>query len=198
MSTREAIHDRVIAEILDAAARLFGESGEASMADVAAAARISRATLYRHFPSRQALLQELFWTALAETEMRVSQAKLDTVPFEEGIERLVRAMVTVGDRYVVLLREDVLLDEPTVERRLGTPIRALFRRGRREGAIRRDLPLEWVEELYAGVFVAGVRLASERGLGVEETSAILASLFMDGARARSNRTTAPSAAPRRR
>ena len=52
--------DRTAAAILDAAAHVFSEQGTAAnLADVAAAAGVSRATLYRYYPNREALLKAL-------------------------------------------------------------------------------------------------------------------------------------------
>ncbi len=57
VSTRPVMRDHVAEAILDAAAAVFAERGEAaSMADVAEAAGVGRATLYRYFPSRDVLL----------------------------------------------------------------------------------------------------------------------------------------------
>ena len=56
-----SLQQRVTAAILDGAARLFAAQGEqASMTDVAAAAGVARATVYRYFPNRQALLETLY------------------------------------------------------------------------------------------------------------------------------------------
>ena len=46
-------------EILEAAAGVLAGSDGASMGDVAAAAGISRGTLYRYFPNRESLLLAL-------------------------------------------------------------------------------------------------------------------------------------------
>src|SRR4051812_50104288 len=47
------------ARILDAASQLLGHTPEASLGDIAAAAGVSRSTLYRRFPSRAELLAAL-------------------------------------------------------------------------------------------------------------------------------------------
>src|ERR687885_1764534 len=97
---------RVSAAILEAAAAVLAERGEqASMADVAAAAGVARATVYRYFPNREALLEALGRLALEDAGERLSAARLAEVPVDEGLSRAVRALVTVGDRFVVLARE---------------------------------------------------------------------------------------------
>ena len=54
MARSPAIQDRVAEAILDVAANLLASGGEPpSMADIAAAAGVGRATLYRHFPTRE-------------------------------------------------------------------------------------------------------------------------------------------------
>src|SRR5579862_1296314 len=96
-------HDRTATAILDAAVHLFSEEGGSSnMAEVAAAAGISRATLYRYFPHREALLEALSTYALADAAARLADAGLERAPVEEAIERIVRAIVAVGDHYAVL------------------------------------------------------------------------------------------------
>ena len=101
---------RTPAAILEAAARLLAEDGDASMADLAGAAGVGRATLYRYYPSREALLGALTAEALDELAGRLADAGLETAGVEEAIGRIVRAVLTVGDRYAVLVRERVKAD----------------------------------------------------------------------------------------
>ena len=62
------------------------------MADIAEAAGVSRATLYRYFPTRERLLQALTATGLQTAAARLAQADLDTVPVPEAIARLARVV----------------------------------------------------------------------------------------------------------
>lgn len=154
------------------------------MDDVATAAGVGRATVYRYFASREALLDALLTRALTEVSERLAQAKLESVPVEEAVARIVRALVAVGDRYMVLVREEECLDKEVVEREVGGPVRAIFERGRASGVLRTDLSPDWLEELLGGLIAAGLKFAGEREFGVEETSAAIVSLFLDGARTR--------------
>ncbi len=178
-----SIRERIAAAIVEAAARVFAEQdGQASMGEVAAAAGISRATLYRYFPSRELLLEKLAQVSLTETGERLAAARLEQVPIPEGLTRAVRALVTVGDHYIVLAREHVQPDSAQFEQRLAAPLRALLERGQAAGEIRTDLSAAWLMEALVGLVAGG--LLSADTLGAEEAVAAVSSLFLEGARAR--------------
>ena len=68
MSRRQTtLHARGSAAILEAAAAVLAERGEqASMAEVADAAGMARATVYRYFPSKDDLIKEVYRTVYLE------------------------------------------------------------------------------------------------------------------------------------
>jgi AcrR family transcriptional regulator len=172
--------DRTAAAILDAAVRVWSErGGVANLTDVAAAAGVSRATLYRYYPNREALLK-----ALAAGASRVVAAGLDRAPVEVAIERIVRGFASVADRYAVIEAEHVELDLDEKERLIEAPIRAVFERGVETGVLRQDIPLDVLRELFGGVLLAAVKLAARPEIGIEEASAAATSVFLAGARPR--------------
>jgi AcrR family transcriptional regulator len=180
---RQALQERVSAAILDAAARvLVGRGEQASMNDVATAAGVARATVYRYFPSRQALLDELARLAVRDAAERLASARIDEVAAEEGVRRAIRALVDVGDYFVVLARERVEPDAQQFERGLAAPLRRLFERGAAAGEIRQDIPSSWLTNSLVGVVVSV--LPSTPALGKEDTIAAITGLFFDGVRAR--------------
>jgi TetR/AcrR family transcriptional regulator, mexCD-oprJ operon repressor len=183
---RQPLQQRVAAAILDGAARILAVQGEqASMNDVAAAAGVARATVYRYFPNRQALLDELARAAVSEADEGLASARIDEVSPEEGVARAVRALVDVGDSFVLLARERVRSDPERFERRVIQPLRQLFERGQAAGDIRPDIPSARLTESLIGLIV-GV-LTSTPPLGKEDIIATITGLFLDGARARGPR-----------
>ena len=182
--SKDARNARTAAAILDAAAQAFAEHGRsANMAEFAAAAGVSRATLYRYYPDREALLEALAAHALAEAAARLADAGLERARVDEAIERIVRALAAVGDRYAVLMGE-IKAEPDEIERLIAAPMRAVFARGLESGALRQDFSAEVLLELFGGAIVASLKLIQQGRLGVEEASAAAASVFLDGARAR--------------
>jgi TetR/AcrR family transcriptional regulator, mexCD-oprJ operon repressor len=183
---RQTLQQRVAAAILDGAARIFAVQGEqASMNDVAEAAGVARATVYRYFPNREALLDELARAAVDDVDARLASARIDEVAPEEGIARAVRALVDVGDSFVLLARERRRSDQERFERRLTQPLRGVFERGQASGDIRDDITSARLTESLIGLIV-GV-LTSTPALGREDMTATITGLFLDGARARGPR-----------
>ena len=177
--------DRTAVAILDAAARVFSEEGTgANLAAVASAAGVSRATLYRYYPNREALLEALVVHALSQAGDRLADAGLERATVEEAIERIVRALVSVGDRYAVVASEQLKCDPAIPERLIGAPILAVLKRGMQEGLIRQDIPADVLAALFGGTIMAAIKLTRMHGVGQEEASAAAATLFLDGARAR--------------
>jgi TetR/AcrR family transcriptional regulator, mexCD-oprJ operon repressor len=183
---RQALQQRVVAAILDGAAQIFAIQGEhASMNDVAEAAGVARATVYRYFPNREALLDELAQAAVSDVDARLASARIDEVAPEEGIARAVRALVDVGDSFVLLARERRRSNPERFEGQFTQPVRQLFDRGQASGDIRGDIASTRLTESLIGLIVG--MLTSTPPLGKEDMIATITSLFLDGARARGPR-----------
>ncbi len=188
MSTKPAgqsLQQRVAAAILEGAARTLAVQGPgASMSDVAASAGVARATVYRYFPNRQALLDELALLALREADQRIASARIHEVPTEEAISRVVRALADIGDAFIVLAQQRARPAE--FERTLAVPLRQLFERGQASGDIRDDIAVSWLTEALLGITLSV--LTSKPSQGREDSVAAIASLFLDGARRRGPRS----------
>jgi AcrR family transcriptional regulator len=174
-------HLRTSAAILETAARVLADR-DASMSEIAAAAGIGRATLYRHYPTRDALLDALAAEAVEELAARIADAGLERASVPEAIERLTRAFVTVADRYIVLVRERARPQPDELERRVGRPLRAVFERGVADGTLRTDVSAQAQLELLGSVVIGALQAGLQRELGLEQAVATVTSCFLDGVR----------------
>lgn len=177
------LRERVASAIVEAAAAVLAERGDsASMSDVAVAAGVARATVYRYFPSREALLEALGTVAVEQAGAGLAAARLDEVAIEEAFARAVRALVVVGDYFVVLARERVRVARDEFDRQVAEVLRTLIERGRSLGEIREDVPAGWLVESLIGVIVSVLTVA--KSAGVEDTVDAITSVFLNGARRR--------------
>jgi TetR/AcrR family transcriptional regulator, mexCD-oprJ operon repressor len=177
-----AIQDRVAEAILDAAAGLLAQGGEPpSMNDVAAAAGVARATVYRHFPTREGLLQALTDAVIDSTATRLAQADLDAVPVTEAIARVARMTAADGSRYAALLSRFGPSHYPgDVEHKIGMLLQELLQRGIDDGTLRSDLTLEELGFIFGSLLQATARMTAEHLAGAEKAAALVTSVFLHG------------------
>ena len=173
------LHDATAAAITQAAAHLVARHQNPTMGAVAQATGVARGTIYRYFPTRQALLSAVVDQALGQADHHLRQANLAAVPFLEGLARAVRALVALGDDFLVLVDQRLLTggDIPAF-----APVEALLDRGRQGGELRRDLPLSCQIEALYGLVQACLRASELAAAGQEDISATVLRLFLEGSK----------------
>src|SRR5207247_3149016 len=95
----------------------------------------------------------------------LEEATLDQVPVEEALARATRALVAVGEHFIVLLRE-----RRPPEPGFTAPLAALIERGRDAGQIRSDVPVATLVESLLVLVGACVRTGQAAGMGSEDIS----------------------------
>jgi len=154
------------------------------MDDVADAAGVGRATIYRYFPNRDALLRALIEDALEEMALRLVEAEIDSVPVAEGFARTARAMVGASSKYAFLAEESKYLkvgvDAEKVDECLGIPLRGLIRRGIDDGTLRHDLSEREMSKLFGGLLEVAIQMTAQDGVGVERAAAMVSTVFLQG------------------
>src|SRR3954462_1975758 len=88
---RRSDADRSVRAILEAALDALAGDPEASMAEIARRAGVVRATIYVHFPTRDALLDAVMEHAVAQVAQATAEAEPARGEPEEALERVVRA-----------------------------------------------------------------------------------------------------------
>jgi AcrR family transcriptional regulator len=144
--------------ILESARAAFAESGaDAQIDDVACHAGVGVGTVYRHFPTKQALLTELVGQTFRRFTERARQAlEADGEPFAliEGLLRRIAeaAAEDVGVQFALASIDWQASTEAQAEQdELIAVIAELIERARRAGTIRPD-----VEAIDVGMLMCGV------------------------------------------
>lgn len=174
-------------DLLESAAQALAEDPAASMADIAVAAGVGRATAWRHLGSREQLLADLYRRSLAETREAL-QRTVGTEPevTPEIAADVVEAFGAIGDRYraVRQLRpvDDRTRREVTAVLR---PLREGIVRGQRAGRLRDDITPDLAVSLLTGTVAA----ALDPRAGTSDASEALRAagrVLADGLRPRPN------------
>lgn len=194
--------------ILLAAARLLADDPAASIQRIADEARVARPTVYRRYPTREALVEAIRSEAVAEFGRSMEQATLRLGDAAEAIGLLVHSLAEIGAKYPILFQ-----DADTAHRAAGHPgaqasdgstagagpgrpdttaiveqFNALILRGRREGTVRADLAPEILRHSLLGALAAGLKLTRTSPPGTRLTAAQVgaqvAAMLVEGLRPR--------------
>ncbi|MEU1475086.1 TetR/AcrR family transcriptional regulator [Streptomyces sp. NPDC001668] len=170
--------------LLKVAAEAFAERGEgASLDDIAKRAGVGSGTLYRHFPTRQALLEAAYLDRVEGFARRADELARELPPGQALGEWLYELCVgTIEVRGLRTLLGSAMADGSAVLTVCGTHVRGAATRlvsaAQEEGSLRRDV--EPIELLRLAHGVAG---AAELGDGGGESIRRYLTLLTEGLRA---------------
>ncbi|HEX8104230.1 MAG TPA: TetR/AcrR family transcriptional regulator [Solirubrobacteraceae bacterium] len=156
---RRADAERSIARILDAAVDCLADDPEASMAAIARRAGVVRATIYVHFPTREALIDAITRHAVEHVSAVIAAAQPGAGEPVAALRRVVAAAWRTLGRYHALVAINSRLPSEELHGRHGSALAALeplIVRGQAAGAFRADVPPSW----HLAVILALVHTAS--------------------------------------
>ncbi|MDR3655962.1 MAG: TetR/AcrR family transcriptional regulator [Mycobacterium sp.] len=164
--------------ILNNAPAVLRSDQHASMGRIADEIGVHRATLYRHFPNREALIQRLTERAIADGRAIVAAVPLDE-PCLDEIRRLATAIAEFGDRYRFLIGSSPVLAAGADPIGL-TP---LIERWQQAALVRADLPPQWFTLAFTALAIALQDTSTPSPDWLEGTNHadVLFSTFVNGA-----------------
>ena len=182
--------------ILDAARALFSEHGlEVSMREVARRAAVGPATLYRRFPTKQALVDDVFADELRTCSRIVADGCADPDPWR-GFSTVIDgiSVLNVQNRGFVDAFMSASAEKPGFARHRATLLRrlgALATRAKRAGQLRHDFT---IDDLVL-VLLAARGLSSAEPATRTAAARRFAALALDAFRANATNSALPPRAP---
>jgi TetR/AcrR family transcriptional repressor of mexCD-oprJ operon len=179
---RRADAERSIARILDAAVDALASDPEASMAGIARHAGVVRATIYVHFPTREALLEAVTSRAIAEVSDVIAAAEPHRGDPAEALARVVAASWRTLGRYHALVAINTHRHGHAELRERHSSLLAtlepLIERGQADGTFRADVPAAWhLSVIMALVHTASGELAAGRVNEADAAAALVTTVI---------------------
>ena len=164
---RRADAERNIASITDAALEALASDPDVNMAEIARRAGVVRATIYMHFPTREALLDAVMEHATAQVAEATRQAEPDRGEPKEALERVLLATWRQLSQFHNILQINInRLSAKELHRRhlpITTQIVPLLERGQAGGVFRSDVSALWlIAVVRAIVHVSSTELQAGR------------------------------------
>ena len=142
--------------IIEAAFDVFSRDPSAALSDVATKAGVGRATLHRHFASRDDLVFELTKIAIDELDIAVQAAVKDAPSWTAALERSLHAVIPLANRNWFLSQERAV-QNPEFAAALAAEHAELIEaidQARKEGAFAPDAPTSWIAAAYDSLIYA--------------------------------------------
>ena len=144
---RRADAERSVAAILDAALEALASDPDSSMSEIARRAGVVRATIYVHFPTREALLDAVMEYAVGQVTDAMRGAEPQRGEPVEALERVLRATwQQLAQFHGLLALNTARLSAEELHRRhvpMLDQLEPLIKRGQKQGVFRSDLPVSW-------------------------------------------------------
>jgi AcrR family transcriptional regulator len=191
---RRADAERSMARILDAAVDALTNDPDASMAEIARRAGVVRATIYVHYPTREALIAAVTERAMDEAHHAIDAAEPQRGDAAEALERVVRTAWRTLGRYHALVELNTRLPHAELRRRHHPVLAALeplIRRGQRDGAFRADVPTSWHLAMAMALVHAASAESQAGRMPERRTEAALVETVLGAVRAGASSTTRP-------
>lgn len=186
MSTRDTV--------LVAAQRLLATDPSASMAQIGAAAGVGRATVHRHFASREDLLREIGRRSLDRWEEILDElavegaiASRDAARIRAVIEEMLGRFVADSEESGIALTDSTVINDPSLRQRADRLFArevAVYAAAQDAGVLRSDVPARWLGHSVYGLLIAARDALVAGDIARRDAADLVRSTFLDGGSAR--------------
>jgi len=172
--------------VVETAIDLLGKDPAASIGEIAAASKVGRTTVYRHFPTRDDLLVAMFGRVVDEAREMTLEVVEQASSAEDLLRRLTPGMVRLGLRFRFLhtyrhLGQQTLDSSKQVS---DDPVRLYLAESRERGEIRAGLSDQWIASTIQALAIAALDdlhagFTDEAGAELQLAETLVAAIVAD-------------------
>ena len=177
-------------QLLDAALTALNRQPTATMAEIATAVGSSRATLHRHFSSREALIAEIAVRAVDRWELTQEQAGIreasestDSAVIRAALDALLRQYALDAADFGIVLTDDFAASVPEMTERGHAIVErevVFYAQAQLVGVLRSDLPARWIADVVYGLMVSARESMRWGNVARRDLSDLVVSTFFAG------------------
>jgi AcrR family transcriptional regulator len=159
--------------ILEAAIVVFKNNHAASVEEIIVQAKVSRATFYKFFTSKQALVVEVALYSMHHMDELLIEYFID--PNNTAAQKLMymfEKIIPLSDRYTFLINFPAVdVDKKVVRyaKQQRQELSGTIREAQIDGVLRDDLPMTWILELIDMLIYAGWKTLATGEVSLNET-----------------------------
>lgn len=169
--------------VLEAAGKVLATNPGASLARIAEEAEVGRATLYRHFSSREGLIRALAIESMREIDEATADIESRATSARHALELVFEAVIPMGERYHFLTREAGLFEDAEFLRefdRQTREMRELIEAAKAEGSIVAHVPTAWVVAAIDGLINVAWETVDAGSVAPNDACGLAFRTLMDG------------------
>jgi len=173
--------------IMRAAIGILAKNPHITYSDLAAGIGIGRATLYRHFPNREALLREICLYALKQSEVEMMPVFSMNLSAMDTLYAMLEKLIPMGEQLYFLAREySALQDEEIVRIYEGqlTTLQNMVRAAKAEGGIAPDIPDAWIVRIIDNIIYAAWEAINDGDIARNDAVELVFRTLIEGLRAK--------------
>jgi len=160
--------------LLDSGIELLLRNPAASLSQIASHAGVGRATLYRHFETRDQLIQTLAVESLEITDAVLAPSKQQGLTGRPALESMLKCIMPLADHYHFLLTLWNIAEQDQevmqIYNRQLEELAIIIEQGKAEGSISQTLSTGWIVATIDSLLYTGWWMMGNEGMSAEEAA----------------------------
>ena len=170
-------------KVLNLAMHVLAKNPKASLDDIAEAAEVGRATLFRYFKSRKQLISELILEADTQLETATKPIIEKNLNARDTLEEFVKVLVPLGASFHFLNFNQIYAEDSGIDdlyRNQLMRLRELSKRLRAEKVVSSEIPIAWVAAVLDNLIYTAWETVLEGDIAPNDAPGLVLSSFLNG------------------